>query len=166
MAWVHLLGRKFAEMLGDPDCELLLDWPYWNRFGQQGHCYYATCHSRRFCISQSKREGPDKIQNLARVFRDGDAIDKRIGPFYSNKKGQIGLVVAAWNGSQWVQMISPGTPDQPNDAFIQLAEKIRADRTLDPQPLRFDSISGSTDTRLKELEDILQNLRIRKDFDW
>ncbi len=103
---------------------------------------------------------------LARILRDGDLIDTRVGPFYSNGKGQIGLLTAAWNGSQWLQMISPGTPDQPKDTFMELAEKIRVDRTFDPQPLSFDRITRSTGRRLEELEDILQSLRGRRDFDW
>ncbi len=67
MAWVHLLGRKFADVLTDSDFDLLLEWPYWNRFGQQGHCYYGSCHDRRFCISQSRRDRPDTTENLERV---------------------------------------------------------------------------------------------------
>lgn len=108
------------------------------------------------------------MENLARVFRDGNSIDIRVGPFYSNRKGQTGLLVAAWNGSQWLQMISPGTPDQPCDAFTQLTDKIRSDHTFDPQPLQFDD-SGRLSllhNRLHELEDILNGIRSRKDFDW
>jgi hypothetical protein len=167
MAWVHLLGRKFAAALNDPTFDLLLDWPYWNRYGRQGHSYYGRLNGRRFCISQSKRDGPDKVENLACVFQDGNSIDLRVGPFYANKKGQIGLLVAAWNGSQWLQMISPGTQDQPSDVFTELAARIRADRTIDPQPLFVDGDrSSTTDRRLQELEDILQGIRARKDFDW
>jgi hypothetical protein len=168
MAWVHLLGRKFADVLNDPGFDLLLEWPYWNRFGRQGHCYYGCLNSRRYCISQSKRNGPDTMRNLARVFRDGNAIDQRIGPFYSNRKGQAGLLVAAWNGSQWLQMISPGTPDQPADGFAELVEKIRADRTFDPQPLHFDEFGhvSLADNRLQELEDVLNGICGRRDFDW
>jgi hypothetical protein len=165
-AWVYRLGREFAKTLTDPSFDLMIDWPYWNRHGQQGHSYYAVCHGRRFCMSQSKRQGPDEMGNLARIFADGDAIDTRIGPFYSNRKGQVGLVVAAWNGSQWVQMISPGTNDQPRqDAFVELVGKIRADRTFDPHPL---DLSRQTygDRRLQELEDILKTVRARGDFDW
>src|SRR5271166_6369435 len=124
-AWVYLLGRKFGSVLTDPEFELLSDWAYWNRFGQQGRCYYGFCKGRRFCISQSRRNAPDTVNNIARVFGNGDSIDKRVGPFYSNRKGQVGLLVAAWNGSQWLQMISPGTADQPRDTFAELAEKIR-----------------------------------------
>jgi len=165
-AWVYRLGREFAGVLTDDGFDLLLNWPYWNRFGRQGHSYYGLCHGRRFCISQSKREGPDDVRNLARVFRDGDSIDKRMGPFYCNSKGQIGLLVAAWNGSQWLQMISPGTPDQPRDHFAKLAEEIRADRVFDPQPLDFAALARSTNSRLQELEDIIADLRGRKEFDW
>ncbi len=166
MAWVHLLGRKFAEVLIDQDFELLADWLYWNRYGVQGHSYYGSWHERRFCISQSRREGPDMIGNIARVFRNGDSIDERVGPFYRNSKLQVGLLVAAWDGSQWLQMISPGTPDQPKDRFVELADKIRQDRTLDPQPLSFDGPGLKTGCRLQELYDILEGIRGRKDFDW
>lgn len=76
--------------------------------------------------------------NIARIFRNGDCIDERVGPFYSNSKGQIGLLVVAWDGSQWLQIISPGTPDQPTDYFVELAGQIRQDRTIDPQPISFD----------------------------
>lgn len=166
MAWVHLLGRKFADLLDDRD--LLLDWPYWNRSGQQGHCYYVCSRDRRYCISQSKRNGPDSLANIAKIFRDGNAIDKRVGPFYVNKKGQIGLLVAAWNGSQWLQVISPGVPSQPNDEFSEIANKIRADRTIDPQPLFFNSSGGFSmkNPGLRELEDILRQVKERADFDW
>ena len=164
MAWVHLLGRKFAKVLIDPEFTLLEDWPYWNRFGQQGHSYYGFCRHRRFCISQSKSKHSDPLFKLARVFGNGAAIDEKTGPFYRNQSGQIGLVVAAWNGSQWLQMISPGTPDQPRDSFAELAEKIRTDRTIDPQPLQIGRIAGSADSRLKEFDDILRNLLGRKDF--
>jgi hypothetical protein len=103
---------------------------------------------------------------MAAVFRDGNAIDTRVGPFYSNRKGQVGLVVAAWNGSQWLQMISPGTPGQPQDAFAELEDRIRTDRTFDPHPLDVDAMPSATDRRLQELEDILRSLRSRTDFDW
>lgn len=166
MAWVHLVARKFAGVLADPDFDLLVEWPYWNRFGSQGHSYYGTCHGRRFCMSQSHQDGADTMESLARVFRNGNSIDTRIGPFYSNRKGQIGLIVAAWRGSQWVQMISPGTPDQPRDMFAALAEKIRADKTFDPPRLHVDRLLRSTDARLQELEDILEDIRGRRDFDW
>ncbi len=168
MAWVHLLGRKFAEVLNHPDFDLLVDWPYWNRYGRQGHSYYGCLNGRRYCVSQSKRTGPDTLENLARVFGNGNSIDVRVGPFYSNRKCHTGLLVAAWNGSQWLQMISPGTPDQPSDAFAQLAEKIRSDRTFDPQPLQFDEFGRSSiiDRRLQELEDILKGICARRDFDW
>jgi hypothetical protein len=165
-AWVYRLGREFAGVLTDDRFDVLLNWPYWNRFGRQGHSYYGRYRGRRFCISQSKREGPDAMGNLARVFRDGDSIDKRVGPFYCNSKGQVGLLVAAWNGSQWLQMISPGTPDQPRDHFAKLAEEIRADRTFDPRPLDFAALPRSADKRLQELEDIIANLRGRREFDW
>lgn len=168
MAWVHLLGRRFAEVLSDPAFEMLLEWPYWNRSGRQGHCYYGRLNSRRYCISQSKRKGPDTMPNLSRVFRDGDAIDERVGPFYVNRRGQAGLLVAAWSGSQWLQMISPGTPDQPLDGFVELANKIRADRTFDPQPPCFNEFgrASRTDARLQELGDVLNGICARKDFDW
>jgi hypothetical protein len=105
--------------------------------------------------------------NLSRIFADGDAIDTRIGPFYCNRKGQVGLVVAAWNGSQWVQMISPGTNDQPGqDAFVELVAKIRADRTFDPHALDISRMGRVTDRRLQELEDILKTVQARRDFDW
>lgn len=74
-AWVYRLGREFAKALTDPSFDLMMDWPYWNRYGQQGHSYYAFCHGGRFCMSQSKRQGPDEMGNLARIFTDGDAID-------------------------------------------------------------------------------------------
>ena len=106
------------------------------------------------------------IGNIARVFRNGDSIDERVGPFYRNSKLQVGLLVAAWDGSQWLQMISPGTPDQPKDRFVELADKIRQDRTLDPQPLSFDGPGLKTGCRLQELYDILEGIRGRKDFDW
>ena len=65
-----------------------------------------------------------------------------------------------------MQMISPGTADQPSDAFAALADKIRDDRLFDPQPLLFDDLDRSTDRRLQELEDILESIRVRKDFEW
>jgi len=162
--WVHLLGRRLANTLTDPDFDLLLDWPYWNRFGRKGHSYYGQCNGRRFCMSQSACEGPDNLAHLASILRNGDAIDCRVGPFYSNRRGQVGLLVAAWNGSQWLQMISPGTQDQPNDAYSQLTDKIRADKTFDPQVLDLNCLSANA--RLRELEDILKDLQGRRDFDW
>jgi hypothetical protein len=167
-AWVYRLGREFAKVLSDPNFDLLADWPHWNRRGQQGHSYYATCHSRRFCMSQSKRQGPDEMANLAHIFADGNAIDTRVGPFYCNRKGQqLGLIVAAWNGSQWVQMISPGTTDQPRqDAFVALVARIRADRAFDPHPLDIFTIGRVTHRRLQELQDILKIVQARRDFDW
>ena len=179
MAWVHLLGRKFADALIDPEFDLLLDWPYWNRLGRQGHCYYASCRGRRFCISQSCRRGPDLVNNLERVFRNGDSVDERAGPFYTYRKGQVGLLVAAWNGSQWLQMISPGTPDQPRDDFAELAKKIQADpivdarrqlqaaiRNLSRRKTR-GAVGRSAHTQLQELEEeIFEHLRGQRDFDW
>jgi hypothetical protein len=117
-------------------------------------------------MSQSACEGPDTLDHLARIFSDGDSIDCRVGPFYSNRHQQVGLLVAAWDGCQWLQMVSPGTPDQPSDAFSALAEKIRADKTFDPQPLNLDRLSRSPTGRLQELEDVLKDLRGRRDFDW
>jgi hypothetical protein len=166
VAWVHLLGRKVAAALADPKFDLLLNWPYWNRFGRQGQSYYGSYQGRKFCVSQSKQEEPDTMAKLSRVFRDGNAIDVRVGPFYSNKRRQTGLVVAAWYGSQWVQAISPGTSEQPDDDFSRLAGKIRDDRSVDPRPFRFDALTPSSDSRLQELEDILKNLRGRPSFDW
>lgn len=166
MAWVHLLGRKFAGVLEHPDCVLLDDWPYWNRYGRQGHCYYLVCAGRRFCVSQSKRESADTVRNLARVFRNGDLIDTRVGPFYANRRGQVGVIVTAWDGSQWLQIISPGMPDQPMDEFCELAARIRSDKMFDPHPIDFDNLVLSTDKRLQELEDIIRTLRGRPDFQW
>jgi hypothetical protein len=165
-AWVYRLGREFGDVLTNDGFEMLLEWPYWNRHRRQGHSYYGRCHGRTFCISQSKRIGPDRIGNLASVFRDGGAIDTKVGPFYCNSKGQVGLLVAAWNGSQWLQMISPGTPDQPKDRFAKLAEEIRADKTLAPVPLDFSLPAHSKNDRLQELEDIIADLRGRREFDW
>lgn len=73
------------------------------------------------------------MERLARVFRDGDSIDERVGPFYCNRTGQVGLVVSAWNAGQWLQIFSPGTPDHlRDDTFAELEERIRADRTFAP----------------------------------
>jgi len=55
-------------------------------------------------------------------------------------------------------MISPGTPDQPRGSFAELAEKIRADRTIDPQPLQIGRIAGPADSRLKEFDDPSRSL--------
>jgi hypothetical protein len=106
------------------------------------------------------------MTHVAGVFKNGDAVDKRVGPFYCNRQGQVGLLVAAWNGDQWMQMISPGTPTQPQDAFAELERTIRADRSFDPQPIDFGSMPAATDWRMQELEDILRNLRGRTDFHW
>jgi hypothetical protein len=112
------------------------------------------------------RKGFMSSLSEALVFRDGNAIDTRIGPFYCNRKGQVGLVVAAWNGSQWVQMISPGTPDQPKqDKFVELVHTIQQDRTFDPHPIDLSRETYS-DHRLQELEDILKDIQARRDFDW
>ena len=166
MAWVQLLGRKFADVLRHENFDLMVDWSYVNRFGVQGHSYYGCLLGRRFCVSQSRRQGPDAMERIARIFRNGDGIDRSIGPFYSNRKGQVGLIVAAWNGSQWLQVISPGTPDQPNDNFTAIAQRIREDRTIDPQPLDFDRFGRSTSPGSLELLDIIGQLRGRSDFDW
>jgi hypothetical protein len=104
--------------------------------------------------------------HLASVFKNGDSIDSRVGPLYSNSRGQVGLVVAAWDGSQWLQMISPRTLDQAKDTFSDLADKIRADKTLDPQPLNLDRLPFWGGSRLQELEDALKNIRGREEFDW
>jgi len=166
VAWVHLLGRKFADVLRDERFDLMIDWPYVNRFGVQGHSYYGCLRGRRFCVSQSRRQGPDAMANIASIFRNGDCIDIRIGPFYANRKGQIGLVTAAWNGDQWLQVISPGTPDQPADNFTEIAQRIRDDRTIDPRPLDFDQLGRLVAPRCVELIDIIGQLRGRNDFEW
>lgn len=166
MAWVHLLGRKFAQALTDPKFDLLADWPYWNRFQVQGHCYYGLLRGRRFCLSQSRCDAAEPMPKLARVFRDGNSVDPSCGPFYSNSKGEIGLLVTAWNGSQWIQMISPGTPDQPEDQFRELSDKISADRTIDPQPVSLSQVKNDGNRSLQELIDILGSVRGRRDFEW
>jgi hypothetical protein len=106
------------------------------------------------------------MANIASIFRNGDCIDIRIGPFYANRKGQIGLVTAAWNGDQWLQVISPGTPDQPADNFTEIAQRIRDDRTIDPRPLDFDQLGRLVAPRCVELIDIIGQLRGRNDFEW
>ena len=164
--WVYPLGRKFASALVDPKFKLIIDWPYWNRRQVQGYCYYAEWQGRKFCLSQSRQSGPDTMAHIASIFRNGDAIDTRVGPFYCNRRGQVGLLAAAWNASQWIQIISPGTPGQPQDAFTELERTIRADRSFDPQPLDFGSLPAATDWRIQELEDILGNLQVRADFEW
>ena len=71
---------------------------------------YGQCLGRRFCISQSA------VKNLTRwlIWLPSSEMAIRLtfvwGLFYSNSRGQVGLLVAAWDGSQWVQMISPGVP--------------------------------------------------------
>lgn len=164
--WVYLLGRRFSGVVADPSFEIIVDWPYWNRRQVQGHCYYGHWSGRKFCLSQSRQSGPDCMSRIAKVLSNGDAIDTRVGPFYRNRRGQIGLLVGAWNGSQWIQMISPGTPNQPQDAFAELERTIRADRSFDPQPIDFSSTLGSANRRMQELEDIILNLRARTDFEW
>src|SRR5581483_5252306 len=92
--WVYLLGRKFATALTDPKFQVLSDWPYWNRRDIEGHCYYANWNERKFCLSQSRQSGPDNVNRIANVLRNGDTIDTRVGPFYRNRRGQVGLLVA------------------------------------------------------------------------
>ncbi len=56
-----------------------------------------------------------------------------------------------------------------SDGFAELAEKIRADRTFDPQRLHFNEFGRASlaHNRLQELEDVLNgHLRARRDFDW
>lgn len=99
------------------------------------------------------------MSHIATVFSNGDAIDTRVAPFNRNRWGKVGLLVAAWNGGQWVQMISPDTANRLQDAFAELEHRIRSDRTFDPQPVDFDNIPTTKYRRPQELEDILQNLR-------
>lgn len=164
--WVYLLGRKFGSVVADPSFEIIVDWPYWNGRQVEGRYYYGESNGRKFCLSQSRQSGPDSMSKIAKVLRNGDAIDTRVGPFYRNRRGQVGLLVGAWNGSQWIQMISPGTPNQPQDAFAEFEGTIRADRSFDPQPIDFSLTPAATNWRMQELEDIILNLRARTDFEW
>jgi hypothetical protein len=79
--WVYLLGRKFVTAFTDAKFQPLTDWLYWNRRNIEGHCYYAHWNGRKFCLSQSRQPGPDKLTRIANVLRNGDAIDTRVGPF-------------------------------------------------------------------------------------
>jgi hypothetical protein len=173
IAWVHALGRMFADELEKPDFEVFLERPFFNRNGIPGYSYYGYREGRRFCVSQSRQSEPDSTANLARVLGAKKAtarIETRLGPFYRNHKNQVGLVVGAWDGSQWVQMFSPGTPDQPLDRFTRWMARVRDDRQFDPQITFFgdDDNGGSSPpgVQIEELEDILRHLRARRDFDW
>lgn len=157
MAWVHRLGRDFAKALLSSEFCLRSDKPYVNRFNVQGHQYYGVYRERRLFISQSRRVGPDTPEGLARVFQNRDLVNERVGPFYHNFVGQIGLLVEAWNGPQWLHIISPRVfPDQPIDEFDQVAAEIISDEKFDP--LDLDRIS-------EQATEAIGNLKAFEDFD-
>jgi hypothetical protein len=117
----------------------------------------------KFSLSQSWQSGLGTMTRIARVFPERRRNRLSASDLFSAtapqpptsrwRRGQIGLIAAAWNGSQrTADNQSWHTKPTPQDIFAELERTIRANRSFDPEPVDFGSIPPAADRRLQELE--------------
>ncbi|MGD0920838.1 MAG: hypothetical protein ABSA70_03625 [Terriglobia bacterium] len=128
MAWEHLVARRFAQVLRDPDFRITDNGPYTNDYGIPGWRFVGSRAGRSFYVSQSRTTAPPSPRKVASILSNGDNIDVKKAAIYRNRDLEEGLRVEAWYGSQWFQVFTPDNATQPDDEFRKLLIKICHDR--------------------------------------